>query len=58
MTQVCRGTHFTRWCISPTALLRYDGKLFSQLSVCEDAPSGTRMYFVFEDCVFLQVTEV
>ncbi|EGV13610.1 hypothetical protein HMPREF9058_1428 [Actinomyces sp. oral taxon 175 str. F0384] len=37
-------------------MLRYDGKLFSQLSVREDAPSRT--YFVIEDCVLLQVTEV
>jgi len=39
-------------------LLRYDGKLFSQLSVREDAPSGTRTYLVIENCVLLQVTEV
>ena len=58
MTQVCRGTHFTWWCISPPALLRYDGKLFSRLSVREDVPSVSRTYFVIEDCVFLQVTEV
>jgi len=37
-------------------LLKCDGKLFSQLSVREDAPSGT--YFVIEDCVLLQVTEI
>jgi len=39
-------------------LLRYDGKLFSQLSVREDAPSVPRTYFVIEDCVLFQVTEV
>jgi len=39
-------------------LLRYDGKLFSRLSVREDAPSVSRTYFVIEDCVLLQVTGV
>jgi hypothetical protein len=39
-------------------LLRYDGKLFSRLSVREDVPSVSGTYLVIEDCVFLQVTEV
>jgi len=39
-------------------LLRYDGKLFSRLSVREDVPSVSRTYFVIEDCVLLQVTGV
>ena len=52
------GAYLVWWEASSAVLLRRDGEVFSQLSVREDAPSGTRTYLVIEDCVLLQVTEV
>lgn len=52
------GAHLVWWEASSAVLLRCDGEVLSQLSVREDAPSGTRAYLVIEDCVLLQVTEV
>ena len=52
------GAHLVWWEASSAVLLRRDGEVLSQLSVREDAPSVSRTYFVIEDCVLLQVTEV
>ena len=52
------GVHLVWWEAPPAVLLRRDGEVISQLSAREDAPSWMRTYFLHEDCVLLQVTEV